>query len=112
MYGAMSGAARPAKLPIMFIDPDSVPANLPPTSMQAPQAFGITRSLQKLAIPMASIAGNGEPSWVAVYIKVAAPAKPIVDIMRRALRVLLIFAANRGEMKPENMAPMPPKNSG
>ena len=46
-------------LPIMFILPESVPAYLPPTSMQVLQLPGMVRSLQKLANPMASMASSG-----------------------------------------------------
>ena len=37
---------------IAGLDPETVPAYFPPTSMHAAHAPGMTRSLQKLAIPM------------------------------------------------------------
>ena len=53
------GPAMPPKLPIMFMLPETVPAYLPPMSMQVAQLPGIVRSLQKLAMPIESIASNG-----------------------------------------------------
>src|SRR6185503_10991016 len=52
------GPATPPRLPIMFMLPDIVPAYLPPTSMHVLQLPGMVRSLQKLAIPIASIASR------------------------------------------------------
>ena len=46
------GATNPARLPIMFIEPETVPAYRPPTSIQVAHAPGITRSLKKLANAM------------------------------------------------------------
>ena len=43
-------------LPSIFMAPETVPANFPPISMALAHAPGITRSLQKLAAPMASTA--------------------------------------------------------
>ena len=53
------GDAPPPALPSMFMVAETVPAYLPPTSMQAPQEPGITRSFAKLAKPMASMAATG-----------------------------------------------------
>ena len=39
------GATKPPRLPIMFMLPENVPANRPPTSMHAPHAQGRTKSL-------------------------------------------------------------------
>ncbi len=55
----MAGARMPAKLPIMFMEPATVPAYFPPISMQAPQAPGMTRSFEKLAMPIASMHQRG-----------------------------------------------------
>ena len=46
------GATNPPRLPIMFIAPENVPANRPPTSMHAPQAQGSAKSLNSPASPM------------------------------------------------------------
>ena len=57
-----SGEIAPPILPAMFIAPESEPACVPPTSMQVAQAPGITRSLEKLAMPIASVASSGSSS--------------------------------------------------
>ena len=54
-----SGQSAPPKLPHIFIAPESVPACSPPISATELHATGITKSLQKLAMPIASIAASG-----------------------------------------------------
>src|SRR6202011_1797044 len=96
----------------MFIVPESVPANFPPTSMQAPQDVGITRSLQKLANPMASIDHKGSCSCVESSTSTLAPAKPVIASVRRATRRLPVLRVNHAEKNPQKSEPKPPKNSG
>ena len=60
----------------MFIVPESVPAYFPPTSMQAAQLPGITKSLKKLEKPMANIANVASGSEFETSDIPAAPTKP------------------------------------
>ena len=53
------GARLPPTALAMFITPESVPVWRPPTSMAAAQLTGMTKSLAKLAKPMATMAQNG-----------------------------------------------------
>src|SRR4051812_36323951 len=55
-----TGHKKPAKFPIMFMLPEKVPANRPPTSMHAPQPQGIVKSLNMLAAPSMLPNINGE----------------------------------------------------
>ena len=57
--------------------PESEPACLPPTSMQADQAPGITRSLEKLARPMERVAISGSFIRVEMTRNRLAPVKPM-----------------------------------
>src|ERR1700719_4862809 len=95
----------------MFIEPETVPAYLPPISMQAAQLGGITISLQKPAMPMASITQLGLCRRVAKARKRPAPRKPKVAIRRR-LRVSPMRSPRRVETEPHNSETTPPKNSG
>src|ERR1043166_3892382 len=78
-----TGATKPAKLPHIFIAPESVPAYLPPTSIAADQALGITRSFAKLATAMLRMAVSGSCVNVDATKKVAAPANPRQEMVRR-----------------------------
>src|SRR5258706_16003755 len=112
IYPVMTGAKAPPKLPIMFIEPESVPAYLPPISMQAPQLPGITRSLEKLANPMKREAITG--SLICPERKSIADAeqKPRIPKKRRVLATLPILRATMGEIQPPKKEPMPPKKRG
>src|ERR1700691_1149809 len=76
MYQMMGGEAGAPKLPIIFIAADSVAPYLPPTSMQAPHEPGITRSLLKLASPIAIMAGTGLCMRVETIRRRLAPLNP------------------------------------
>ena len=52
----MAGAANVARFPIMFMEPETVPAYLPPMSITAVHAGGMVTSFEKLAMPMAIMA--------------------------------------------------------
>src|ERR1035438_1564623 len=69
-----TGANAPPMFPTMFMVPETVPAYWPPTSMAAVQAPGITRSFEKLATPMASIARSGSCNVVETSTNAEAPA--------------------------------------
>src|ERR1039457_823588 len=111
-FGSMkpprTGAQKPARLPIMFIDPDTVPAYLPPTSMHDPQAGGITRSLQKLAMPIAAMAQRGSARLMEITIRIDAPRNPPQAIRRRPMRTLPAHFAMRSASVPERSDPRPP----
>src|SRR5437879_4299297 len=106
------GETTPPKLPIIFMAPDSVPAYLPPTSMQAPQLPGIAKSFEKLAIPMESIAQRGSGRNVDKIRNPVAPVKPRQAINRRVLTTLPVHLATGPEMNPQKSEPSPPKKSG
>src|SRR6185295_9842320 len=75
--------------------PEMVPAYLPPRSMVAPQAQGITRSLQKLAMAMVNIARTGSFTLVDKTKQPQAPANPLLATMRRVLAISPIQRAMR-----------------
>ena len=80
-----AGIATLANCPTMFMLPERVPQNRPPMSEQAVQLGGITRSLQKLEHPIATIAQRGSPMKAETARKQDAPAKPVTAIVFRAL---------------------------
>src|SRR2546428_11528063 len=86
--GVTLGATKPARLPIIFMLPESEPAYLPPTSMHAPQAPGIARSLEKLARPIESMASKGSLIWTETSNSTAALANPMNAMARRVFAVL------------------------
>ena len=79
MYPPVMGATTPPRFPIMFIEPASVPVNFPPTSMHAPQAPGMMKSFEKLAMPMASMPHNGSCNAVASH-------KPLAEYTKADLK--------------------------
>src|SRR5436190_7892350 len=96
----------------MFIDPDTVPANFPPISMQEPQAGGITRSFEKLARPIAAMAQRGSVRLIEIVSIMDAPRKPVHAVSLRLRRTLPVHFANRLARMPDVKHPMPPQNSG
>jgi len=70
------------------------------------------RSLQKLAMAMASMAGTTADRVVEKTRKAAAPAKPVVDMMRRAHVRLRSRRRNHPRASTEAGLPKPPKKSG
>ena len=73
-----------ASCPAMFMLPDNVPQNTPPISEHAVQLGGITRSLQKLEQPIATIARVGLPIKADIARNADAPVNPAAAIQRRA----------------------------
>src|SRR5262245_47123872 len=112
MNPVTAGARAPPKLPIMFIDPERVPAYLPPISMQAPQLPGMTRSLEKLANPMKRAAITGSLMCPERNSRAEAEQKPRIPKKRLVLATLPIFRAAMGEIQPQENEPMQPKKSG
>ena len=80
--------------------------------MQADHAPGITRSLQKLAIPIRNITNSASVAVVETNSITAAPKKPMHAISLRVNRRLPVNFATRADMKPQISAPKPPKNRG
>src|SRR5579864_13948 len=106
------GDTTPPRLPIMFMVPDSVPAYLPPTSIQAAQLPGITRSLEKLAIPITIMAQVGSRSRLERIRNPVAPAKPMQAIRRRLLPTSPVQRFISGYRIPQTNDPHPPRKSG
>ena len=79
--------------------------------MQAPQAGGIARSLQKLARPIATMAQIGSTSQIETSSIAPAPAKPTEARSLRA-QATPMRRERPAVAKPETKQPMPPKNSG
>src|SRR5258707_1038553 len=107
-----AGAANAARLPIMFIDPATVPAYFPPISMQVFQDGGIVRSLQKLAIPIRNMPQNASSRRVDMNKNAAAPRNPITEMKRRAIVTLPIACATLGASSPQIIEANPPNNNG
>src|SRR5262245_42968157 len=107
-----SGDIAPPMLPAIFIAPERDPACFPPMSMQAAHAPGITRSLQKLAMPIASVAYRGSFRYVDRIRKPAAPVNPTYPMIRLVCATLPIAFARREEINTLTGLPRPPKNSG
>src|SRR5260370_1703299 len=95
-------------LPDIFIMPESDPACLPPTSIQAAQAPGITRSLEKLARPMLSIAIRGSFIRVESSRNMLAPVNPMYAMMRRGRALLPTHGARPPALKTPARVPPPP----
>ena len=112
--GISEGATAPARFPIMFIDPDKVPAYLPPTSMAVAQAWGITRSLQKLAKPINRIADDRmSPPGSTAPAESAAPTKAAGrDQLCGCARAPPTQLTTYFETQPENRQPTPPRKRG
>ena len=90
-----AGIATLANCPTIFMLPERVPQNRPPMSEQAVQLGGITRSLQKLEQPMATIAQTGFPIKADAARKKDAPVNPIEAILLRAFPATPIFLTSQ-----------------
>src|SRR6202041_3366489 len=112
MYPIASGHKAPPMFPDMFIAPESDPACTPPTSIAAPQAPGITRSLEKLAIAMESMANSGLATTVEKSRKPLAPVKPMYAMIRRDRPTSPILRASLAPNHTLMGLAKPPKNSG
>src|SRR5579872_1697660 len=106
------GETAPPRLPIMFMVPESVPAYLPPTSIHVPQEPGITRSLQKLAKPIATMADTGLARCTERMRSRLAPVNPMQAMSFRVRETLLSRRAMGVEIRPQKNDPRPPKNRG
>src|SRR5437762_396493 len=82
--------------PPVAIQPATVPAYLPPTSIAAFHEGGVSRSFEKLAAPIASTQIRGSVIRVATMRKHAAPRSPVVASRRRAFARLPRTRASRG----------------
>ena len=107
-----AGIATLANCPTMFMLPERVPQNRPPISEQAVQLGGITKSLQKLEHPIATIAQRGSPIKAENARKQDAPAKPITAIIFLALPARPTFRISHASRYPQTREPIPPKNRG
>src|SRR4051812_41106929 len=105
MYPVTTGYSAPPKLPIIFMVPESVPANFPPISMQVPHDVGITRSLQKLAQPRASTTASGRCRKLARINKLPAPPKPVHASSLRVLLTLPVRRLRNEKINPPNNEP-------
>ena len=98
----------------MFMAPENVPANRPPTSMHVPHAHGQAKSLNSPASPMRS----GERERTAAVAAsdasrhTAAATKPKAASALRARPMPPIRRASAPAQKPEMSDPNPPPNSG
>src|SRR5678815_4313585 len=92
--------------------PETVPAYLPPRSIVAPQAHGITRSLQKLAMAMVSIARTGLLTPVDNTKHPHAPANPEQATIRRVLATSRVQRVRRSATNTLTGLASPPTNKG
>ena len=81
------GNTNPAKLPVMFIIPETVPAYSWPTSMQTAQHEAIVISPKNDAMEMVSTAVTG--SWIATLasMQIEPTRNPEKPIYRRFFRL-------------------------
>src|SRR5579862_3334118 len=96
----------------MFIEPATVPAYLPPISMQEFQEQGIVRSFAKLATPIISIPSSGSSKRVEIHRNTAALKNPVTEISRRASVRFPRRRAILGEARPHRSEPNPPNSNG
>src|SRR5438105_4165162 len=105
------GETNPPKFPIIFMVPERVATDLPPTSMHAVHAPGNWMSLQKETKAIAATARKGLLIQVEITNKHAAPAAPTAPMPRRTVAIphrrLRI-----GESQPANSDPSAPTKSG
>src|ERR1039458_8799335 len=97
-------AMAPPMLPHMFMAPETVPAQGPPISIAAAHEQGMERSLAKLETPIARTASSGDSMYVESTRNPAPAMNPRDATVRRALTMLPLRRAVRGERSEEATA--------